>query len=175
MGNILASLAGFKDGRARQAMESWMLRDESADGMGFSLDASAALPHGRLIAVSRSASENTWELLAIRWNQKTEGQLLVGAQRLSRHPRRVEVGFAQVADGTARASTYGVLLPMADAEDVLSNLLLPRSHYQPGAQVTFRDGDTHYSARLGQVFEDHERWLRVNIDILCSEKIRAVA
>ncbi|MBI1283386.1 MAG: hypothetical protein GC183_03475 [Thiobacillus sp.] len=175
MGNILASLAGFKDGRPRQAMESWMLRDESADGMGFSLDASAALPHGRLIAVSRNASENTWELLAIRWNQKTEGQLLVGAQRLSRHPRRVEISFAQVADGTARASTYGVLLPMSDTDEDLSNLLLSRSHYQPGAQVTFRDGDTHYSARLGQVFEDHERWLRVNIDVLSSEQLEAAA
>jgi len=175
MGNILASLAGFKDGRPRQAMESWMLRDESADGMGFSLDASAALPHGRLIAVSRNASENTWELLAIRWNQKTEAQLLVGAQRLSRHPRRVEISFAQVADGAARVSTYGVLLPMSDAEEDLSNLLLPRSHYQPGAQITFRDGDTLCTARLGQVFEDHERWLRVNMDVLSSEQLEAAA
>ncbi len=175
MGNILASLAGFKDGRPRQAMESWMLRDESADGMGFSLDATAALPHGRLIAVSRNPSENTWELLAIRWNQKTEGQLLVGAQRLSRHPRRVEISFAQLADGAAKVSTYGVLLPMSDAEEDLSNLLLPRSHYQPGAQISFRDGDTYYSARLGQVFEDHERWLRVNMDILGSEPIEAAA
>ena len=57
----------------------------------------------------------------------------------------------------------------------LSNLLLPRSHYQPGAQISFRDGDTYYSARLGQVFEDHERWLRVNMDILGSEPIEAAA
>jgi hypothetical protein len=175
MGNILASLACFKDGRTRQAMESWMLRDESADGMGFSLDASTALPHGRLIAVSRDPSENTWELLAIRWNQKTEGQLLVGAQRLSRHPRRVEISFAQDAAGTARETTHAVLLPMSETEAELSNLLLPRSHYQPGARFSFRDGDTLYSARMGQVYEDHERWLRVNIDILCSEKIKAVA
>ena len=175
MGNILASLACFKDGRPRQAMESWMLRDESADGMGFSLDASTALPHGRLIAVSRDHSENTWELLAIRWNQKTEGQLLVGAQRLSRHPKRIEISFAQDAAVAARASTYAVLLPMSDSEEDLSNLLLPRSHYQPGVQITFRDEDTLYSARLGQVYEDHERWLRVNMDVVCSERIEAAA
>jgi hypothetical protein len=175
MGNILASLAGFKDGRPRQAMESWMLRDESADGMGFSLDASAALPHGRLIAVSRDPAENSWELLAIRWNHKTEESLQVGAQRLSRHPKRVEISFAQDAAGASSASTYGVLLPMSDTEEDLSNLLLPRSHYQPGAQITFRDGDTHYSARLGQVYEDHERWLRVNMDVLCREQIEAAA
>jgi hypothetical protein len=175
MGNILASLACSKDGRPRQAMESWMLRDESADGMGFSLDASTALPHGRLIAVSRTPAENIWELLAIRWNQKTEGSLLVGAQRLSRHPKRVEISFAQVTAGAPRVSTHAVLLPMSDTEDDVSNLLLPRSHYQPGAQITFRDGDSFYRAHLGQVYEDHERWLRVSMDVFCQEQIVAAA
>jgi hypothetical protein len=175
MGNILASLACSKDGRPRQAMESWMLRDESADGMGFSLDASTALPHGRLIAVSRTPAENIWELLAIRWNQKTEGSLLVGAQRLSRHPKRVEISFAQDTAGAPRASTHAVFLPMSDTEDDVSNLLLPRSHYQPGAQITFRDGDSFYRAHLGQVYEDHERWLRVSMDVLCQEQIVAAA
>jgi hypothetical protein len=175
MGNILASLAGFQDGRPRQAMERWMLRDESADGMGFSLDASTALPHGRLIAVSRNPSENTWELLAIRWNHKTEESLQVGAQCLSRHPRRVEISFAENAASAPKASTYAVLLPMSDLETDSCSLLLPRSHYLPGAQISFRDDDTHYSARLGQVHEDHERWLRVNMDILGIEQDAAAA
>jgi hypothetical protein len=156
-------------------MESWMLRDESAEGMGFRLEASTALPHGRLIAVSSNPSGNNWQLLAIRWNQAADGHLLVGAQRLSRHPRRIEISFAQDSAGAARASTYAVLLPMSDTEEDLSNLLLPRSHYQPGAQITFRDEDSLYSARLGQVYEDHERWLRVNMDVVCSERIEAAA
>lgn len=169
MGNILASLACAKGGRPRQAMEPWILRDESADGMGFSLDASTALPHGRLIAVSTNSSD--WQLLAIRWNQEATGQLLVGAQRLSRHPKRVEINFAGDAAGAPRAPTHAVFLPISGTDTRLSNLLLPQTHYQPGAQLTFRDGDTLYRVRLGQVCESHERWVRVSIDVLGQEQI----
>jgi hypothetical protein len=175
MGNILASLACFKGGRPRQAMEPWMLRDESNDGMGFSLEASAALPHGRLIAVSRNPSENNWELLAIRWNQKTETELLVGAQRLSHHPKRVEISLAEDSAGAPRAPTYAVFLPLADTDENISNLLLPQTFYQPGAQITFQEGDALYRVRLGQVCESHERWVRVSMDVLSRERIAAAA
>lgn len=175
MGNILASLACSQGGRPRQAMDRWMLRDESADGMGFGLDATTALPHGRLIAVSRNPSENNWELLAIRWNQKTEEQLLVGAQRLSRQPKRVEISYAQDSAGTPSAPTYAVSLPLSDTEENVSNLLLPQTYYQPGAQITFRDGDTIYRVRLGQVYENHERWVRVGMDVLSREQISVAA
>jgi len=175
MGNILASLACVKGGRPRQAMEPWMLRDESADGMGFSLEASTALPHGRLIAVSCNPSENSWQLLAIRWNQEADGQLLVGAQRLSRHPKRVEISFAQDSADAPRVPTHAVFLTMSDTEEDLSNLLLPQTYYQPGAHITFRDGDTLYRVRLGQVYESHERWVRVGIDVLSREQIAAAA
>ena len=175
MVNILSSLACVEGGRPRQAMEPWMLRDASADGMGFSLEASTALPHGRLIAVSRNPSENIWQLLAIRWKQEAEGQLLVGAQRLSRHPKRVELSFAQDTVDAPRAPTHAVFMPMSDTEEDLSSLLLPQTHYQPRAQITFRDGDTLYRVRLGQVFESHERWIRVGMDVLSREQIAAAA
>lgn len=175
MGNILASLACAKGGSPRQAMEPWMLRDESGDGMGFSLEASTALPHGRLIAVSSNPSENSWQLLAIRWNREADGQLLVGAQRLSRHPRRVEISIVQDAADAPRAPTHAVFLPMSDTEQCLSNLLLPQTYYQPRAQITFRDGDTLYRMRLGQVYESHERWVRVGMDMLSREQFAAAA
>jgi len=175
MGNILASLACVKGGSPRQAMEPWMLRDESGDGMGFSLEASTALPHGRLIAVSSNPSENSWQLLAIRWNREADGQLLVGAQRLSRHPRRVEISIAEDTADAPRAPTHAVFLPLSDTEQCLSNLLLPQTYYQPRAQITFRDGDTLYRMRLGQVYESHERWVRVGMDVLSREQFAAAA
>jgi hypothetical protein len=175
MGNILAALACHQGGRPRQAMDAWMLRDESTDGMGFSLDASAALPHGRLIAVSRNPSANGWELLAIRWNQKTEQNLLVGAQRLSRHPKRVEFVLAQNSAGAPSAPTYAVVLPLSDTDGNASHLLLPQTCYQPGAQVSLRDGSTILCVRLGDVCENHERWVRVGMDVLSREQISAAA
>jgi len=175
MGNILASLASVTGGNPRQAMEPWMLRDESADGMGFSLEASTALPHGRLIAVSSDPSANNWQLLAIRWNRKAGGQLLVGAQRLSRRPRRVEISIAEATSDAPRAPTHAVFLPGADTEGRLSNLLLPQTYYQPGAQISFRDGDSLFRASLGQVYESHERWVRVGMDVLGRERFAAAA
>jgi len=175
MANILASLACSEGGRPRQAMERWMLRDESTEGMGFSLDQSTALPHGRLIAVSWNPSENVWQLLAIRWNQEEAGQLLVGAQRLSRHPKRVEVSFAPDTADVPSTPTHAVFLPMSNTEQGVSNLLLPQTHYRAGAQMMLRDGDVLYRLRLGKVHESHERWVRVGMDVLSREQLAAAA
>ncbi len=175
MANILASLAGTESGRPRHATERWMLRDESTEGMGFGLDQSTALPHGRLIAVSWNPSENVWQLLAIRWNQEEAGQLLVGAQRLSRHPKRVEVSFAADAQDMPTTPTHAVFLPMSNTEQGVSNLLLPQTHYRAGAQMMLRDGDILYRLRLGKVHESHERWVRVGMDVLSREQLAAAA
>lgn len=175
MANILASLAGGESGRPRHATERWMLRDESTEGMGFGLDQSTALPHGRLIAVSWNPSENVWQLLAIRWNQEEAGQLLVGAQRLSRHPKRVEVSFAPDTADVPSTPTHAVFLPMSNTEQGVSNLLLPQTHYRAGAQMMLRDGDILYRLRLGKVHESHERWVRVGMDVLSREQIAAAA
>jgi hypothetical protein len=176
MDNILASLAGHDSARGRRAMEPWMLRDESTEGMGFGVADSGPLPHGRLIAVSWNPSENVWQLLAVRWNREDAGQLLVGAQRLSRHPKRVEISDDGDAPGTeSTAPTQAVFLPMSSAEMGVSNLLLPLSHYRPGAQVTLRDGDLVYRLRLGRVHESHEGWVRVSMDVLSREQIAAAA
>lgn len=175
MVNILASLSSASDSRPRQNMERWMLRDESVDGMGFRLEASTALPHGRLIAVSSDPAGKAWQLLAIRWNQAIDGYLLVGAQRLSHHPRRIEIGFGQDTPSATRTSTHAVLLSMSDSEADQYSVLLPRNLYQHGARISFRDEDTVHEAYLGQIYEDHERWLRINVEILCSEQTAAAA
>jgi len=60
MDNILAALAQPEAARERPALEPWMLRDESAEGMGFALSEEPALPHGRLVVVSWDPSENVW-------------------------------------------------------------------------------------------------------------------
>jgi hypothetical protein len=128
-----------------------------------------------LIAVSSDPSANSWQLLAIRWNREAGGQLLVGAQRLSRRPRRVEISIAEATSDAPRAPTHAVFLPGADTEGGLSNLLLPQTYYQPGAQITFRDGDTLFRVSLGQVYESHERWVRVGMDVLSRERFAAAA
>jgi hypothetical protein len=152
-----------------------MLRDESVEGMGFALTEATALPHGRLVAVSWDPSENVWQLLAIRWNREENDQHLVGAQHLSRHPKRVEVFFEADASGVTREQTWAVFLPMTHTEQGLSNLLIPQTHYHLGATLMLRDGDAVYRLRLGEVQESHEGWLRVGMDVVGREQFAAAA
>jgi len=175
MENILAALISPDGAKVRHAMEPWMLRDESTEGMGFSLPDNKGLPHGRLIAVSWNPSENVWQLLAIRWTHEEEGQTQVGTQRLSRHPKRVEISVEPEAAESAKAPTHAVFLPMSTSEQGMSNLLLPQTHYQAGAQMMLRDGDILYRLRLGKVHESHEGWVRVSIDVLGREQVAAAA
>jgi hypothetical protein len=175
MGNILAALALPDADKGRPVMEPWMLRDESMEGMGFALSEACELPHGRLVAVSWDPSENVWQLLAIRWNREEDGQHLVGTQRLSRHPKRVEVYFEPDAAGGTEDRTWAVFMPMSHAEQGVSNLLIPQTHYRPGAALMLRDSDTVYRLRLGEVQESHEGWLRVGMDVVGREQFAAAA
>ena len=152
-----------------------MLRDESAEGMGFSLPEAQSLPHGRLVAVSWNPSESAWQLLAIRWTRQEEGQHLVGAQFLSRHPKRVEIYSEEEGAAGTRDKTWAVFLPMLHAEQGVSNLLLPQTHYQLGAPMMLIDGDILYRLRLGEVQESHEGWLRVGMDVLGREQFAVAA
>ena len=175
MGNILTALAHQDASKGRPALEPWMLRDESTEGMGFALTEATALPHGRLVAVSWDPSENVWQLLAIRWNREEDGQHLVGTQRLSRHPKRVEVYFeADVAGGT-QEKIWAVFMPMTHVDQGVSNLLIPQTHYRLGAAMMLRDGDTVYRLRLGEVQESHEGWLRVGMDVVGREQFAVAA
>lgn len=175
MDNILAALAQPEAARERPALEPWMLRDESAEGMGFALSEEPALPHGRLVAVSWDPSENVWQLLAIRWNRQEDGQYLVGTQRLSRHPKRVEIYSETDVPGATCDKTWALFLPMTHPEQGVSNLLIPRTHYRLGAPLMLRDGDTVYRLRLGEVQESHEGWLRVGMDVVGREQFAAAA
>jgi hypothetical protein len=175
MENILAALAHPDAARARPALEPWMLRDESTEGMGFALPEEPALPHGRLVAVSWDPSENVWQLLAIRWNREEDGQHLVGTQRLSRHPKRVEIYFEPDGPGGVQEKTWAVFMPMTHTDQGVSNLLLPQTHYQPGASLMLRDGDVIYRLRLGEVQESHEGWLRVGMDVMGREQFAVAA
>lgn len=175
MANILAALALPETASASPPLEPWMLRDESAEGMGFALPEAQPLPHGRLVAVSWDPSEHAWQLLAIRWTRQDEGQHLVGTQFLSRHPKRVEIFSEANAAGLAGDKAWAVFLPMVNAEQGVSNLLLPQARYQLGAQLMLRDGDLMYRLRLGEVLESHEGWLRVGMDVLGREQYAVAA
>jgi hypothetical protein len=175
MDNILTALAHPDKARTQPALQPWMLRDESTEGMGFALIETAPLPHGRLVAVSWDPSENVWQLLAIRWNREEDGQHMVGTQRLSRHPKRVEV-YPEVEGHTApQDKTWAVFMPMSQAEQGVSNLLIPQSLYRLGAPLMLRDGDMLYRLRLGEVQESHEGWLRVSMDVVGREQFAAAA
>ena len=175
MENILSALIHPDTARERPALEPWMLRDESPEGMGFALPDAPKLPHGHLVAVSWDPAENVWQLLAIRWNREEEGQHLVGMQRLSRHPKRVEVYFEADVPGAVQEKTWAVFLPMSQTDQGVSNLLIPRTHYQLGAPLMLCDGDMVYRLRLGEVQESHEGWLRVGMDVLGREQIAQAA
>lgn len=176
MGNILAALAQPDAAKGRPSLEPWMLRDESMEGMGFALSEASTLPHGRLVAVSWDPSENVWQLLAIRWNREEDGQHLVGTQRLSRHPKRVEVYFEPEGQGgVPQDKTWAVFMPLTQPEQGVSNLLIPQTHYRLGALMMLRDGDTVYRLRLGEVQESHEGWLRVGMDVVGREQFAVAA
>jgi hypothetical protein len=175
MERILSALAHPDSAKARPALEPWMLRDESTEGMGFALSEANALPHGRLVAVSWDPSENVWQLLAIRWNREEDGQHLVGTQRLSRHPKRVEIYLETDEAGGAQEKTWAVFLPMTHTEQGVSNLLIPQTHYRPGASLMLRDGDVAYRLRLGEVQESHEGWLRVSMEVVGREQFAVAA
>lgn len=175
MDNILKALAYPDKAKARPALEPWMLRDESTEGMGFALSEASRLPHGRLVAVSWDPAENVWQLLALRWNREEDGQHLIGTQRLSRHPKRVEVYFEGDSQGAAPEKTWALFLPMTHTEKSASNLLLPQTHYRLGASLMLRDGDILYRLRLGEVQESHEGWLRVGMDVLGREQLAVAA
>jgi hypothetical protein len=175
MDRILAALARGDAASERPALEPWMLRDESTEGIGFALSEPMALPNGRLAAVSWDPSESVWQLLAVRWNREGEGQHLVGTQRLSRHPKRVEVFFEDGTPGVARDPTWAVFLPMAHTGQGLSNLLIPQTHYRLGATLMLRDGDVAYRLRLGEVQESHEDWLRVGMEVIGREHLADAA
>lgn len=168
MDRVLTALAHAEP--ARPALEPWMLRDESSAGMGFALGEPAALPHGRLVAVTWDPAENVWQLLAVRWTREEGGQHLIGTERLSRHPKRVQIYFEP---GTADApceQAWAIFLPMSPTELGGSKLLLPRTHYRQGAALMLRDGEVVYRLRLGEVHESHEDWLRVGMDVVGREQ-----
>lgn len=175
MDNILTALAHNEAESARAGLEPWMLRDESPEGMGFALPQATALPHGRLVAVSWDPAENVWQLLAIRWNREEDNQHLVGAQRLSRHPKRVEIHFEPASQGSVPDKTWAVFMPLTHPEQGVSNLLIPQSHYRLGATLMLRDGDMLYRLRLGEIMESHEGWLRISMDVLGREQFAVAA
>lgn len=175
MERVLSALAHADPAPVRPALEPWTLRDESCEGMGFALGEPATLPRGRLVAVTWDPGENVWQLLAVRWSREEGGQHLIGAERLSRHPKRVQVYFeADVADAPS-GQVWAVFLPMAPSEGGGSHLLLPRTHYRLGAALMLREGEAVYRLRLGEVQESHEDWLRVGMDVVGREQLAAAA
>lgn len=175
MDSVLEALADPEAARERPALAPWMLRDESAEGMGFALPEAPALPNGRLVMVSWEPSENAWQLLAIRWSREENGQYLIGTQRLSRHPKRVAIHSEFPVPGLSQEKTWALFLPMTHIEQGVSNLLMPKTHYRLGASMMLRDGDVLYRLRLGEVQEGHEDWLRVGMDVLGREQLVAAA
>jgi hypothetical protein len=170
MANILAVLSRSDTSGERLSLEPWMLRDESADGMGLITPEPKLRPQGSLVAVTQNPAEKIWQLLAIRWSREENGQNLVGTQRLSSHPKRVEIHSGDGSD-VAQDKTWGVFLPMVSAEQGVSNLLLPQTHYAPGAPLALRDGEVIYRLRLGEVHESHEDWLRVGMEVVGREHL----
>lgn len=174
MDNILTALVEGERTSGQAVLEPWMMRDESAQGMGFTLASQQTLPHGQLIAVSWDPSESVWQVLAIRWKRDEEGQCHVGTERLTRHPKLVHLSDdPETEPGNAEIKV--LFLPMSDSTQGVSNLLIPASSYCEGKHVVLRDGEVLYRLRLGSALETHESWVRVGMDVLTRECIEQAA
>lgn len=149
-------------------LSSWRLRDESREGLGFVIQGEKTVPIGRLAVVSYQPGEDAWKLLAVRWVRHENGQTLVGAQCLSRHPKLVMVETDNGQTMPSANGETGIFVPLVDSSvGMVSNLLLPIGAYSPGAEITMRDGNVTYQLRLGAVSETHEEdWVRVGFDVL---------
>ncbi len=175
MDNILSALTPGERTTGQPVLEPWMMRDESAQGIGFTLPSQQSLAHGQLIAVSWDPAESVWQVLAVRWNRDEEGRCQVGTERLTRHPKLVHL-----SDDTADAELSGeeikvLFLPMSDSAQGVSNLLIPARTYREGKHVVLRDGELVYRLRLGGALETHESWVRVGMDVLTREYIEQAA
>ncbi len=167
--SVLTALAG--DENNLPELSAWSLRDESREGLGFVIQGEQSLPVGRLAVVSYQPGEDAWKLLAIRWVRHENGQTLVGAQCLSRHPKLVVVEADPARAKFSPSGETGIFVPLADiSQGMVSNLLLPIGAYTPGAEITMRDDTVTYRLRLGEVSETHEEdWIRVSFDVLSRE------
>lgn len=174
MDNILTALVDGERTTGHAVLEPWMMRDESAQGMGFTLPSEQALPQGKLIAVSWDPSESVWQVLAIRWKRDEEGQCHVGTERLTRHPKLVHLSEEPEAEA-GNTEIRALFLPMSDSTQGVSNLLIPASSYCEGKQVVLRDGEVVYRLRLGSALETHESWVRVGMDVLTRAYVEQAA
>jgi hypothetical protein len=145
------------------------LRDESGEGAGFVLHEEHELSPGCLLAVDRDGGHGTWQLLAVRWMAAEGNRWLLGAESLSKYPRRVDIEWEE--SDSKRESSIALFLPLANAsQGVSSNLLLPWTVYSAGRMLLLRQEDgTRYRLKLGGVVESHEAWLRVGFDVLSRE------
>jgi len=174
---ILAALAPADAETVRPALQAWTLRDESPEGLGFALPRVERMPVGGLVVMTWEASTRAWQLLVIRWQREEGDQMLVGAQWLSRHPKRVRVYFeSSLADG-AGGSAWAVFLPLAQAGEggEMSHLLLPQSHYRQGVPLLLQDDDVRYRLYPGVVRECHEGWVRVAVEVVGRERFADAA
>ena len=174
MDNILKALTSGERSTGQPVLEPWMMRDESVQGMGFTLPGQQALPQGQLIAVSWDPAESVWQVLAVRWTHNEEGRCQVGTERLTRHPKVVHLSD-DTGNDEAGEEIKVLFLPMSDSAQGVSNLLIPATHYREGKQVVLRDGELVYRLRLGGALETHEAWVRVGMDVLTREYIEQAA
>lgn len=145
------------------------LRDESDEGFGFVLHEEHALSPGALLAMDRDDGHGAWQLLAVRWSDEEGSQWLLGAEMLSKYPKRVEIEWE--SDGPGKKTGAALFLPLASAsQGGASNLLLPWGAYSSGRILLLRQDDgTRYRLKPGGIIETHESWLRVGFDVLSRE------
>lgn len=166
---VMAVLGGHVDKQGE--LSRWALRDESREGLGFVLQGERTLPIGRLAVVSYMPGEDAWKLITVRWVRQENGATAVGAQCLSRHPKRVLLEAHPSRSGFSPQGETGIFVPLADtSQGMVSNLLLPVGVYKPGAEITMHDDRVTYRLRLGEIAETHEEdWVRVSFDVLSRE------
>jgi hypothetical protein len=87
----------------------------------------------------------------------------------------VEIHLEDDAQGDVSDKAWALFMPMNIAEQGVSNLLIPQTHYRPGGALMLRDGDQFYRLYLGDIQENHEGWLRVGMDVVGQEQFTVLA
>jgi hypothetical protein len=145
------------------------LRDESAKGVGFVLDEEHELPPGSLMAIERDEGQGAWQLFEVRWMAAEGNQWLLGAEYLSKYPKRVDIEWETGEAG--KETAMALFLPLTNAsQGANSNLLVPQVAYMAGRMLMLRQGDGMcYRLKLSGIIATYDPWLRVGFDVLSRE------
>ena len=164
-----------KESEIGKNTEYWALVNESERGVGLKIDspASGCPSFGSLIGIRPLASNDRWEIGAVRWlTESDEGRVSAGVEKFSYSPRLVELKTVENPlidpgmEGDAVLFAGALFLPHVDEHGMASSLILPGNLFSAGKLLDLHDSSVIYRIRLTSVVEQNVEWTMAKFDIL---------